>query len=84
VAVSEFAVAMENRVEPIYVADVLRAGAFAEQLQGLSSRDLIHLAVMERIGADTIITADRAFDVAPGITRLDPAALPGWRATVEA
>jgi hypothetical protein len=46
---------------------------------GLEGRDLVHLAVMQRIGCNQIISTDRAFDAAPGITRLDPLDFESWR-----
>ena len=45
----------------------------------LSARDRIHLAVMQRIGCNQIISTDRAFDGASGITRLDPLDFESWR-----
>jgi predicted nucleic acid-binding protein len=50
----------------------------------LSARDLLHAAVMTRIGADQIVSADRGFDRLPDLTRLDPAELVDWRARVPA
>lgn len=36
----------------------------------LSSRDALHLAVMERHGVREILSFDRGFDLIPGIRRL--------------
>ncbi len=79
-----FAALMRDRIEPIYAEDVESAASLADRLPGLSSRDLIHLTVMARVGADQIVSADRGFDRVPGVTRLDPAHLSAWRAEVEA
>ncbi len=37
---------------------------------GLSARDAVHVAVMERYQVDTILSFDRGFDGCPGINRL--------------
>ncbi len=61
-------------VLPVGAADVRRAGELLETLKGvgLSPRDCLHLAVMERVRIDRIISADADFDRVPGIVRLDP------------
>jgi predicted nucleic acid-binding protein len=79
-----FALLMRDRVEPIYSGDVEQAASLADQNHGLSSRDLVHVAVMARVGADRIVSADRGFDRLPTLTRLDPAELVDWRARVQA
>ncbi len=43
--------------------------------QGIKSRDLFHVAVMQNNGLATIISTDTHFDHIPGITRLDPQTL---------
>lgn len=65
-------------VAPLLAQDILRAASYPE-LPGLQARDRIHIAVMERLGLTTIISTDRAFDSARGITRLDPADFAGWK-----
>ena len=40
--------------------------------QRLDSRDAIHVAVVLEHRLEGIISADKAFDVIPGITRFDP------------
>jgi hypothetical protein len=74
-----FAFLMRGRVEPVYGHDVERAADRATRHPLLSARDLVHLAVMERLGVTSIVTADRAFDGVPGISRLDPARVASWR-----
>ena len=51
---------MHGRVEPVYAEDVLQAGMLANDYPGVSARDLVHWdwAVMQRAGAERIITAD--------------------------
>lgn len=79
----EFAEIMRGRIEPLYMDDVERAAALADRYAGLSARDLIHVAVMVRLGLDTIITADGGFDRIPHLRRLDPAVFPRWRHEIE-
>ena len=65
-------------VADVTAADVLTAasGSFRPSL---SARDRIHIAVMRRLGIDTIISADKDFDLVPGIQRLDPLNFESWR-----
>ena len=78
VVVESFAAMMRGRVSPVTIDDVLAAGQLAKERRGLSSRDLLHLAVMRRLGVIRIVTADADFDRAPGIIRLDPADDSEW------
>ena len=64
---------MRGRVSPVTIDDALAAVHLANEHQGLSTRDLLHLAVMHRLGVPRIVTADTDFDMVPGIVRLDPA-----------
>ena len=73
VVVESFAAMMHGRVSPVTIDDVLAAGLLANTHRGLSTRDLLHLAVMHRLGVTRIVTADADFGRAPGIIRLDPA-----------
>jgi predicted nucleic acid-binding protein len=73
---------MERRVEPIYASDAETAAGLAGTHAGLSARDLLHLAVMDRLGVTRIITADTGFDRIPGIERLEPARFSEWRDSV--
>jgi predicted nucleic acid-binding protein len=45
----------------------------------LRARDRIHVAVMRRLGANQVVTADRGFEAVPGLRTLDPLLLPSWR-----
>lgn len=67
-----------GRIEPLQAPDVIAAAAPGGS-ERLSARDRIHLAVMQRLGIDQIISTDRAFDGLPGVTRLDPLAFQSWR-----
>ena len=44
----------------------------------MSARDLVHAAVMKRLGVDRIISADTDFDNLPGVIRLAPAEVGEW------
>ena len=73
VVVESFAAMMRGRVSPVTIDDVLAAGKLANEHRGLSTRDLLHLAVIHRLGVTRIVTADADFDRVPGIVQLDPA-----------
>ena len=79
-----FAWLMRGRVEAVCSEDVRAAASLADQHLSLAARDLLHAAVMARVGADRIISADQGFDHLPHLTRLDPADVSSWRALVEA
>lgn len=81
-ALQRFAELMNGRIEPFYVEDVQVAAALADQHPGISARDLLHAAVMRRLGVERIISADRDFDRLPGIIRLDPCAVDEWEDSV--
>ena len=78
VVFQSFAEVMRDRVEPVYLEDVERAGNLADNYPEVSARDLVHAAVMKRLGVDRIISADTDFDNLPGVTRLAPAAVGEW------
>ena len=73
-----FAEVMSGRIEPVHDEDILQASSLADSYPGISARDLVHAAVMRRLGADRIISADSDFDRLPGLTRLDPTHLEEW------
>ena len=76
--VESFAAMMRGRVSPVDIDDVLEAGRLANEHPGLSTRDLLHLAVMRRLGVVSVVTADADFGRVPGIIRLDPADFGEW------
>ena len=45
-----FAETMHGRIEPVHAEDVLTASELADRYPGVSSRDLVHAAVMQRMG----------------------------------
>ncbi len=73
-----FAEVMRDRIEPVYAEDIDRAASLADGHQGISARDLLHAAVMLRLGSHQIISSDSDFDRLPGITRLDPTHVGEW------
>ena len=77
-----FAGVMRNRLELVLPEDVEVASGLADEHPGIGARDLLHAAVMRRIGVQRIISADRGFDRLPGVTRLDPADVDAWEDSV--
>ena len=80
--VRAFAEAMRGRIEPVHGQDVILAAELADRYTGVSARDLVHAAVMQRLGVDRIISADTDFDRLEGMDRLDPARLEEWQGAV--
>jgi len=78
-----FAELMRERVEPVHATDVEQASALADQYPDLSARDLLHAAVVKRLGLRRIVSADAGFDRLPKLERLDPVAVEAWRSTIE-
>ena len=78
VALRGFTEAMHGRIEPVYVEDINLAARLADEYPGVSARDLVHAAVMRRVGADRIVSADSDFDRLPGVERLNPAEAGEW------
>ena len=80
--VRAFAEAMSGRIEPVYGEDVTLAAELADRHPGISARDLVHTAVMQRLGAKRIISADTDFDRLEGTDRLDPARIGEWGSSI--
>jgi len=76
---SNFALLFRGHVEPVFGSDIERAASFADRYVALSARDLLHLAVMQRLGIRLIVSADKDFDKAVEIGRLDPGDFSKWR-----
>ena len=79
-----FAEVMHDRIEPVRERDIHLATRLADRHPDVSARDLVHAAVMQRLGADRIISADSDFDRLPGLTRLDPANVREWSDSIVA
>ena len=77
-----FAEVMHDRIEPVYAADIQLAAKLADRHPGISARDLLHAAVMQRVGATQIVSVDADFDRLPDITRLDPLRVDEWADSV--
>ncbi|MSP62681.1 MAG: PIN domain-containing protein [Myxococcales bacterium] len=58
-----------DEVLPIDLAAVQRAKEIVLGTEGLSTRDALHVAMMERHRIEAIMTFDRGFDRSPGIRR---------------
>ena len=80
--VRAFARAMHGRVEPVHAADVTLAADLADINPQVSARDLVHAAVMRRLAASRIISADTDFDRLAGVERLDPLGVGEWGGSV--
>ena len=50
--------------------EIRSARALIDSVDGLSARDALHVAVMQRAGIDRILSFDRGFEACPGIVRL--------------
>jgi predicted nucleic acid-binding protein len=59
-----------DEVFPITAEDAQRAKAIVLGQPGLSARDALHVAVMERADVTRIMSFDRGFDTIPGLSRL--------------
>ena len=59
-----------DEVLGIEKADVLRAGEIAQNRALLSTRDALHIAVMERHGIRSILSFDAGFDRWPALKRI--------------
>ena len=60
----------EGEIFPVTLADTLRAGELLVSYPEVSSRDAVHLAVMEGHGIPRIMSFDRGFDAVTGIERI--------------
>lgn len=59
--------AVVDPVFPIELRDVEKAKAIVLETRTLSSRDALHVVIMERQGVSEIMTFDRGFAARPGI-----------------
>ena len=80
--VRAFAEAMRGRIEPVHGGDVILATELADRHPGVSARDLVHAAVMQRLGVSRIISADTDFDRLEGMDRLDPIRIEEWEDSI--
>ena len=80
--VRNFGDLMQGFIEPVTAEDILLAASMADTHQGVSARDLVHAAVMKRLNAQKVISADSDFDKVDGVERLDPLRVDDWRNSV--
>jgi len=59
-----------DEVLPIEDRDVLRARDVVLGVQGISARDALHVAIMQRHRIGSILSFDRGFDAVPGVRRV--------------
>lgn len=62
-----------SEVFPVSESHTSRALAILLAKDTLSTRDAVHVAIMENHGIDRILSTDRHFDSIAGITRIPPA-----------
>ncbi|MCH7523128.1 MAG: type II toxin-antitoxin system VapC family toxin [Chloroflexi bacterium] len=74
-----FADLMRERVEPVQAIDVEQAALLADELPELGARDLLHAAIMRRLGVQRVISADAGLDRLTEVERLDPMEIEAWR-----
>ena len=79
---AEFSEAMRGRVLPIHHRHIEAAAQMLTDHPRLQARDAIHVAVMFDAGCERIVSADRAFDAVPEVTRLDPMRYVEWADSV--
>lgn len=60
----------EGEIFPVALSETLRAGELLVSHPEISSRDAVHVAVMESRGVSRILSFDRGFDAVPGIERI--------------
>ena len=72
---------MGRQASPI-TRDLVMEAVALDVPSSLSGRDRLHLATMRRESVVAIISADRGFDLVPGIRRLDPLHFESWRGEV--
>lgn len=81
-AFHRFSELMEERIEAVQAVDIQRAASLADAHHELGARDLLHAAVMQRLGLHRIISADTGFDRLAGMERLDPSQVSIWQQSV--
>lgn len=65
----ELLLGIVDEVLPIELGDVQRARRLLGSA-GLSARDALHVAIMQRHDISRVMSFDRAFDEVPGLTRV--------------
>jgi predicted nucleic acid-binding protein len=81
--VEQFMILMESHIEPVFAGDMQAAVRLADEHAGVSARDLVHAAVMRRLGMTRVVSADRDFDRIEGVERLELAAVDSWATSLQ-
>ena len=63
---------------PVFIDASVPIYASGRKHPNKEPRDLVHAAVMRRLGASRIISADTDFDRLPEIVRLEPSDIAEW------
>ena len=61
-----------DEIFPVEAADVEQAKEIVYGTERLSSRDALHVAIMERHKVEKIMSFDEGFDGSPGVERVAP------------
>lgn len=80
--VHSFDEVLSGQVESVHAEDIIAAANLADHHQGISARDLVHAAVMQRLGLSRIVSTDADFDRIEGIERLDPVRIDEWEGSL--
>ena len=78
-----FETLLRGHIEPIYPQDVFDASRLADQVPHASSRNLVHAAVVHRLGINLVISTDSDFERIPNVQRLDPMRFDEWQTQLE-
>ena len=79
----EFLETMRGRIEAVHADDAVLAAQLADLHPNVNAQDLVHTAVMRRLGIARIISADTDYDRIEGVERLDPANLDQWKTILQ-
>jgi predicted nucleic acid-binding protein len=60
------------QILPVTESDLRRARVLLAEFPALSTRDGVHLAVMENCGAKEVLSYDKGFGEIPTVTRIEP------------
>jgi predicted nucleic acid-binding protein len=66
----EILLGVVDEVFPVDLEDVQRAKEILLGVKGVSARDSVHIACMQRHGIESVMSFDRGFDAYPAVRRL--------------
>lgn len=61
---------LTEEIHAFGLPEIYRAHTLIDSVHGISARDALHVAVMERVGARRILSFDQGFDACPWIERI--------------